>query len=117
MKMKQLHLVPILRQAVGILCDLQPLTGGGRYAFHCARSVTRPMAEMALSAAIRRLGYEQGEMTPHRFRAMARTILDEVLQFRPDFIEHLLAHAVRDPNGRAYNRTAHLAERRKMMPS
>ena len=54
-------------------------------------------------------------MTGHGFRAMARTILDEVLQVRPDFIEHQLAHAVRDPNGRAYNRTAHLAERRKMM--
>ena len=54
-------------------------------------------------------------MTPHGFRAMARTILDEVLQFRPDFIEHQLAHAVKDPNGRAYNRTAHLAERKKMM--
>ncbi len=49
------------------------------------------------------------------FRAMARTILDEVLQVRPDFIEHQLAHAVKDPNGRAYNRTAHLAERKKMM--
>ena len=54
-------------------------------------------------------------MTGHGFRATARTILDEVLQIRPDFIEHQLAHAVRDPNGRAYNRTAHLAERRKMM--
>ena len=54
-------------------------------------------------------------MSGHGFRAMARTILDEVLHFRPDYIEHQLAHAVRDPNGRAYNRTAHLAERRKMM--
>lgn len=54
-------------------------------------------------------------MTGHGFRATARTILDEVLQVRPDFIEHQLAHAVRDPNGRAYNRTAHLVERRKMM--
>ena len=51
----------------------------------------------------------------HGFRAMARTILDEVLGFRPDFIEHQLAHAVRDPNGRAYNRTAFLPERRVMM--
>ncbi len=49
----------------------------------------------------------------HGFRAMARTILDEVLGFRPDFIEHQLAHAVRDPNGRAYNRTAFLPERRR----
>ena len=54
-------------------------------------------------------------MNGHGFRAMARTILDEVLGFRPDFIEHQLAHAVRDPNGRAYNRTAYLPERRKMM--
>jgi integrase len=62
-----------------------------------------------------RMGIAQGEMSGHGFRAMARTILDEVLGFRPDFIEHQLAHAVRDPNGRAYNRTAHLEERRKMM--
>jgi hypothetical protein len=61
------------------------------------------------------MGFEKEEMTGHGFRAMARTILDEVLQFRADFIEHQLGHAVRDPNGRAYNRTAHLAERRKMM--
>jgi len=54
-------------------------------------------------------------MSGHGFRAMARTILDEVLGFRPDYIEHQLAHAVRDPNGRAYNRTVHLPERRKMM--
>ena len=61
------------------------------------------------------MGYTKDEMTAHGFRAMARTILDEVLYVRPDFIEHQLAHAVRDPNGRSYNRTAHLDERRKMM--
>jgi len=61
------------------------------------------------------MGIEKHEMSGHGFRAMARTILDEVLGFRPDFIEHQLAHAVRDPNGRAYNRTAHLVERKKMM--
>jgi integrase len=64
---------------------------------------------------MRRMGFDGDTMTGHGFRAMARTILDEVLGFRPDFIEHQLAHAVRDPNGRAYNRTAHLPERRKMM--
>jgi integrase len=64
---------------------------------------------------MRRMGVGKYEMTGHGFRAMARTILDEVLGFRPDFIEHQLAHAVRDPNGRAYNRTAHLGERQKMM--
>jgi integrase len=58
---------------------------------------------------------DRHEMSGHGFRAVARTILDEVLGVRPDYIEHQLAHAVRDPNGRAYNRTAHLPERRKMM--
>jgi len=72
-------------------------------------------SDMALLAALRRMGFSKDEMTVHGFRAMARTILDEVLNFRPDFIEHQLAHAVRDPNGRAYNRTSHLAERHKMM--
>ena len=65
--------------------------------------------------ALRALDIQPDRMTMHGFRAMARTILDEVLGFRPDFIEHQLAHAVRDPNGRAYNRTAFLPERRRMM--
>lgn len=56
-------------------------------------------------------------MTGHGFRAMARTILDEVLQFPVDWIEHQLAHAVKDANGRAYNRTSHLPGRKKMMLS
>ena len=73
------------------------------------------MSNNGVLSALRRMGFEKEEMTGHGFRAMARTILDEILQFRPDFIEHQLAHAVRDPNGRAYNRTAHLSERRKMM--
>jgi integrase len=115
MKTKQPHLVPLSTQAVSILKEIQPLTGSTRYVFHSARSVNEPMSDMALSSALHRMGYATGEMTPHGFRAMARTILDEVLQVRPDFIEHQLAHAVRDPNGRAYNRTAHLEARRKMM--
>ena len=73
------------------------------------------MSDNAILGAMRRLGIAKDEMSGHGFRAMARTILDEVLGFRPDFIEHQLAHAVRDPNGRAYNRTAHLGERAKMM--
>src|SRR3546814_2172466 len=71
------------------------------------------MSENTVNAALRRMGFDSDTMTGHGFRAIARTILDEVLGFRPDFIEHQLAHAVRDPNGRAYNRTAHLAERKK----
>ena len=73
------------------------------------------MSNNAVLAALRRPGIGKKEMTGYGFRTMARTILDEVLGFRPDFIEHQLAHAVRDPNGRAYNRTAYLPERRKMM--
>jgi integrase len=115
MKMKEPHLVPLPKQAVEILQELQPLTGASRYVFPSARSFVRPMSENAILAALRRMGYDKDTMTGHGFRAMARTILDEVLQVRPDFIEHQLAHTVRDPNGRAYNRTAHLVERRKMM--
>jgi len=73
------------------------------------------MSDNAILVAMRSMDIEKKEMSGHGFRAMARTILDEVLGFRPDFIEHQLAHAVRDPNGRAYNRTAHLPERKKMM--
>lgn len=115
MKMKQAHIVPLCKQAVAILKELHPLTGFGRYVFPCHRSPLRPMTNNAINAALRRMGYTSDEMTGHGFRAMARTILDEVLQVRPDFIEHQLAHAVRDPNGRAYNRTAHIVERKKMM--
>lgn len=115
MKMKMAHIVPLCMQAVVILKDLHPLTGYGRYVFPCHRSPLRPMTNNAVNAALRRMGYTSDEMTGHGFRAMARTILDEVLQVRPDFIEHQLAHAVKDPNGRAYNRTAHLIERKKMM--
>jgi len=115
MKMREAHIVPLSVQAVEILRELQPLTGASRYVFPSGRSFARPMSNNAINAALRRMGYDKDTMTAHGFRAMARTILDEVLQVRPDFIEHQLAHAVKDPNGRAYNRTAHLAERKKMM--
>ncbi len=115
MKLKRPHLVPLSHQAVEILVELRPLTGGGRYVFPSVRTNSRPMSDNTILAALRRMGYAKEEMSGHGFRAMARTILDEVLQVRPDFIEHQLAHAVRDPNGRAYNRTAFLSERRKMM--
>ena len=114
-KTKTPHIVPLSTQAVAILRELHPLTGGGRFVFPGARTNGRPMSDNAVLAALRRLGISKDEMSGHGFRAMARTILDEVLGVRPDFIEHQLAHAVRDPNGRAYNRTAHLPERRKMM--
>ena len=115
MKMKSAHLVPLSSQAVEILRMLQGLTGRGRYVFPSQRSVLRCMSENAVNAALRRMGFEKDEITGHGFRATARTILDEILEFRPDIIEHQLAHAVKDPNGRAYNRTAHLDVRRVMM--
>lgn len=112
----EFHLVPLAQQAVSILQDLQALSGSGRYVFPSTRTATRPMSNNTVNAALRRLGYDtKTEMTGHGFRAMARTILDEVLHVPPEIIEHQLAHAVRDPLGRAYNRTTHLPERRKMM--
>ena len=109
------HIVPLARQAVEILRELHPLTGHGLYVFPGARSNGRPMSDNAILAALRRMGISKEEMSGHGFRAMARTIFDEVLNVRVDLIEHQLAHAVRDANGRAYNRTAHLPERKKMM--
>ncbi len=114
-KTKQPHIVPLSAQAVAILRDLQPLTGSGRYVFPSLRTPARPMSENTVNAALRRMGYAKDKMTAHGFRATARTMLDEVLGFRPDYIEHQLAHAVRDVNGRAYNRTSFLPERHKMM--
>jgi len=115
MKTGQDHIVPLCRQAVEILTELRQLTGTSKYVFPSGRSYMRPMSENAILAALRSLGYDKGTMTGHGFRAMARTILDEVLQMKPELIEHQLAHAVRDPLGRAYNRTAHLPQRRIMM--
>ena len=115
MKMRTDHIVPLPIQAVTILRELHAVTGQGVYVFPSERGGSRPMSENTINGALRRLGFTKEEMTAHGFRAMARTLLDEVLGFRPDFIEHQLAHAVKDPNGRAYNRTAHLPERRKMM--
>jgi integrase len=115
MKMGIDHIVPLSAQAVAILRELHAVTGRNASVFPSERGGSRPMSENTINAALRRMGFTKQEMTAHGFRAMARTILDEVLGFRPDFIEHQLAHAVKDPNGRAYNRTAHLSERSKMM--
>lgn len=115
MKMRESHIVPLSKQAIDILKELHPVTGKGRYVFPSAHSPKRAMSNNAVLSALRRMGYAKDEMSGHGFRAMARTVLDETLHIRPDFIEHQLAHAVRDPNGRAYNRTSHLAERKAMM--
>jgi len=115
MKMKVPHIVPLSDQVITILRDLYPLTGRGKYVFPGVRSVRRPMSENTVTAALRYMGFDGDTMTGHGFRAMARTVLDEELGFPVDHIEHQLAHAVKDANGRAYNRTTHLPARRKMM--
>jgi integrase len=111
------HIVPLSHQAVEILEELKPLTGHGTFVFPSARSPKgdRAMSDNAVLSAMRGLDISKAEMSGHGFRAMARTMLEEVLGFRPELIEHQLAHQVRDLNGRAYNRTAHLPERKKMM--
>jgi integrase len=115
MKMKVDHLVPLSTQAVEIFRVMHALTGHGKYIFPSIRTSERCMSENTVNAALRSMGFPKEVMTAHGFRAMARTILDEVLGERVDLIEHQLAHQVKDPNGRAYNRTAHLPARRAMM--
>jgi integrase len=111
------HIVPLSAQAADILRELHPYTKRSEFVFPGVRSALKPMSENTLNAALRNLGFDGSTMVGHGFRAMARTVLDEVLGYRPDYIEHQLAHAVRDPLGRAYNRATHLPERRKMMQS
>jgi len=115
MKMKQPHIVPLSRQVISILREIEPLTGHGRYVFPCRRSPLTCMSENTINASLRRMGFEKTEITGHGFRALARTMLHEILQFTPDAIEAQLAHAVPDRLGTAYNRCSHLAERKKMM--
>jgi integrase len=115
MKMGQDHIVPLATQAVALLKELYAMTGHGKFVFPSVRTNTRCMSENTVNAALRGMGYGKEVTTGHGFRAMARTIMDEVLGERVDLIEHQLAHAVKDPNGRAYNRTAHLPARRLRM--
>ncbi len=97
---------------MGILNDL---TDTGRYVFPSERSRERPISDNTLNAVLRRLGYSKDQVTAHGFRATARTLLAETLHQRPELIEHQLTHMVRDPLGRAYNRTQFLRERQRMM--
>ena len=115
MKMKQSHIVPVSRQGIQCLQNLIPVSGDGRYVFPNARGASKPLSDNGVRCALRTMGYDNNTMTPHGFRAMARTILDEVLGFRIEWIEQQLAHEVKDANGRAYNRTKHLKQRTEMM--
>lgn len=115
MKMARDHIVPLSRQAINCLKRIEPITGQCTFVFPNERSRKRPMSDNGLRTALRTLGYSNNDMTPHGFRAMARTLLDEQLRVRPDWIEQQLAHRVADPLGRAYNRTAFIEERTNMM--
>jgi integrase len=111
------HLVPLAPQAVAIMRELQPLTGGEgrRYVFPSLLTGERCMSENTVRGALRRMGYGNDDMTAHGFRAMARTMIAERLGVAPDVIEAQLAHAVGDSLGRAYNRTQFVEQRRDMM--
>ncbi len=115
MKTREPHIIPLSTQAIEILKYLELLTGRGKFVFPSARGASRPLSDNGVRTALRTLGFRNEQITPHGFRAMARTMLDEVLNFPVDWIEHQLAHSVRDVNGRAYNRTKHLEQRRTMM--
>ncbi len=114
MKMNVLHIIPLSTQAVAILREIQPLTGGGKYVFTGARTDTRPMSENTVLAALRRMGYTTDEMTGHGFRSMASTLLNEQ-GFNPDAIERQLAHVERNSVRAAYNYAEYLSERRAMI--
>jgi integrase len=114
MKMGEQHLVPLSKQALALLRELQPLTGRGPYVFPSIRSRTRPMSDNTVNAALRRLGYTSEEMTGHGFRSLASTCLNEQ-GYHPDLIELQLAHTERNKVRAAYNKALRLPERRKMM--
>ena len=111
------HVVPLSRQALAVVRELQPLTGHGRYVFPSPRTGERPMSDNGVLSALRRMGFPSDEMTGHGFRAMAHTLLAERLNVDEAVIEAQLAHAVKDALGRAYNRTEFLEQRRKMLQS
>lgn len=109
------HVVPLARQAVAILEELQPVTGRGVMVFRGERTHARPMSDAAINAALRAMGFSAEEVTGHGFRATARTMLVERLGVSESAVEAQLAHSVKDSLGRAYNRTEFMAERLAMM--
>ena len=107
--------MPLPPQAVEALKDLRPLTGQGRYVFPSLISNQRPMSENTVRVALRRMGFDNDTMTPHGFRAMARTIMVERLNVHPDVIEAQLAHEKSGPLGAAYDRAEFMEQRQHMM--
>ena len=114
MKMREPHIVPLSLQALEILREIQPFTGGSAYVFPSPTSMTRPISDMALLTALRRMGISKEEMTIHGFRSTASTLLN-AQGWSADVIERQLAHVERNKVRAAYNRHDYLPERRKMM--
>lgn len=115
MKMKVDHIVPLSQQAVEILQKLYPLTGDGKLVFPSIRTRLKPISNVTMNAALRRIGFTAEEVSPHGWRATFRTMADERLREPIVLIEMQLSHRVRDVHGKAYNRTAFLEERRELM--
>jgi integrase len=115
MKMRRVHKVPLSRQVLAMIEELRTITGHRRYLFPCMGSPRRPMSENGVNQALRRLGYETGEMTAHGFRAMAATLLNEMGRWNPDAIERQLAHQETSSVRRAYARGEYWDERVAMM--
>lgn len=109
------HLVPLARQAVEILRDLQPLTGHGKYVFPSLHGQGRCMSENTVNVALRRLGFDKDTHSAHGFRSSARTLIVERLGVPPDVIEAQLAHMKSGPLGSAYDRSEFLQQRREML--
>ncbi|MEY5099193.1 MAG: hypothetical protein RJA36_1912 [Pseudomonadota bacterium] len=110
------HLIPLARQAVEILRAIQPLTCASRYVFAGARSLTRPMSDNTINAALRRMDFSSDEHVAHGFRAMARTMLAERLHGIPDaLVEAQLGHGKSGPLGAAYDRAEYMDQRREVM--
>ena len=114
-KTKTEHIVPLSNYTIELLQELQKISGHSSYVFPSVRSIARPISDNTLNAAFRRLGYGKDEVSAHGFRATARTLMDEILQERIEYIEQQLGHMVKDALGRAYNRTKHLPQRHIMM--
>ena len=104
------HIVPLPVQAVTLLRNIQPLTGHSVYVFHGERSHDRPISDNSVRSALYALGFGK-EQSWHGFRASARTMLVDELNLDHLAIEANLAHAVKDSNGRSYNRTHYLKQR------
>lgn len=109
------HLVPLSRQALAQLRTLKTLARGSLFILPTPRSITRQLSPAAFTAALARMGYPSSVMTPHGFRAMARTILDEHLHEDPNVIEAQLGHVTPGPLGATYNRSRYLKQRTAMM--